>query len=220
MPDAVNSSGTDVHRPTLATTSGSSTMTRARSGLPPLLSATTAAMSAATPEPTSQRTSSSLGTGGNGISTHRLATVTKFGDDLVGQQDEHGVSRRLLERLQQGRRTQGGEMDVEDDNDLARRVQRSPLGQRDDLSDVGDGDGRPAPADNVQIRIRPGQRSPAGGAFATPAVGAQQRGGKSVRSGKTSVASRAAEQVRVDRVGRGRPQRGHRSILSHDAGEE
>ena len=54
-------------------------MTRARSGLPPLLSATTAAMSAGTPEPVSHCTSSARGTGGNAISTLRLAMVARSG---------------------------------------------------------------------------------------------------------------------------------------------
>ena len=54
-------------------------MTRARSGLPPLLSATTAAMSGATPDPTNHSTRSARGTGGKATSTHRLATVTSSG---------------------------------------------------------------------------------------------------------------------------------------------
>ena len=54
-------------------------MTRARSGLPPLLSATTAAMSAGTPDAVSHCTTSARGTGGKAISTQRLAMVTRSG---------------------------------------------------------------------------------------------------------------------------------------------
>ena len=54
-------------------------MTRARSTLPLLLSATTAAVSDGTPDSTSQRTRTSRETGGNSISTERLATVTSSG---------------------------------------------------------------------------------------------------------------------------------------------
>ena len=79
MPDGPSSSGTDAHSATRAATSGSSTVMRARSGLPPLLSATTAAVSGGTPESVSQRTRTSRGTGGNSISTDRLATVTSSG---------------------------------------------------------------------------------------------------------------------------------------------
>ena len=80
MPDAVSSSGTDVHSATRAATSGSSTMTRARSGLPPLLSATTAAMSGGTPDRRRANAPGPPGApAGTAISTHRLATVTRSG---------------------------------------------------------------------------------------------------------------------------------------------
>ena len=85
---------------------------------------------------------------------------------------------------------QRGEMHVEDDDHLTRRVQRPALGQRDDLAQVADGDRGAAAAHDVQIGIGAGQGRPAGGALAAPALGTEERGGEPVapRPGRRSRA--------------------------------
>ena len=127
-PQHVSSSGTDAHSATRAATSGSSTMTRARSGLPPALSATTAAMSAGTPESVSHCTSSARGTGGKAISTQRLAIVARSGMSSSARSTKTvspGGSSRVLSS--DGARS-SGEMHVEDDDHLARRVRAGAAG--------------------------------------------------------------------------------------------
>ena len=187
MPAALSSSGTDVHSATRAATSGSSTMIRARSGLPPALSATTAAMSAGTPESVSHCTSSARGTGGKAISTQRLATVASSGMSSSARSTKTvspGGSSRVLSRT--GARSRS-EMHVEDDDHLARRVQRAPLGQRDDLAQVAMETEAPLRRTMCRSGSVPASAARQVAHSPHPPSGQSERGGEPVGGGEAAV---------------------------------
>ena len=188
-------------------------MTRARSGLPPLLSATTAAMSAGTPESVSHCTSSARGTGGNGDLDAPAGDGHQLGGDLVRQQHEDGVARRLLQRLEQDRRPVEHEVHVEDDDHLARRVQRTPLGQRDDLAHRLLRDRGAAAAHDVEVRDRCRRGRP--GRWRTRRTRRRGRAARrrTRRPPPGPRSRRPAEEVGVHRVGRRGAQGRHRLVL-------
>ena len=177
-------------------------------------------MSGGTPDAVSQRTTSSRGTGGNGISTHRLAMVTRSGvrsSASSTKTDSPGGSSSVLSRTGARSKTRCTSSTT---ITWRARGEGPALGQVDDLADRLLGDGCAAPADDVKVGVRPGQRGPAGGALAAPAVRAQQRGGEPVGRRETTVAGRTTQEVGVDGVGRRRPQCRDRLLLAHHAGEE
>ena len=195
-------------------------MTLARSGLPPLLSATTAAMSAGTPDAVSHRTISACGTGGNGDLDAPTRHRGQLGRDLVGQQHEHGVPGGSSSVLSRAGARSAARCTSRTTITWRARVQRPALGQGDDLADLRDRDRGAAPTDDVEVGVGAGQRGPARRALSAATLGAQQRGGETVGRRQAAVSGRTAEEVCMHRVGCCRPQGRHRLVLAHHAGEQ
>ena len=212
--------GTSRQRIRRAAKPSSSTSSRARSTLPPRGESQVPGHIRVHPladEPGRE------GPGGDGVEVDADAAAGDgghLGGDDVGQENEDGVARRLLQGLEQHRGGQPGQVEVGDGHHLAPGFEGPALGQADHPAGVGHGHRGPGPVHLDQVGMEPGQAPPARRALPAPARRAQQGGGESPDQGPLTDAGRSHQQVGVD----GPPRRGaqlvHGRVLAHDLVEQ
>ena len=93
----------------------------------------------------------STSSGGNSISTHRLAMVTSAGARRIGEDDDHRRRGRFLDRLQKRRSRSVDKMEIGEHEDLAASNPRRPLRKLGDLPRLVDEDRGAVPLDEHDI---------------------------------------------------------------------
>ena len=126
----------------------------------------------------------------------------------------------LLHRLEERRGRADGQVDVSHHQHLTSRHEGFALRHADQPAGLVHAQGCPGALDYDQVGMGAGQHPAAGVAFTAPSVRTQQ-GGSEAASGRSGPrAGRTTEQIGVDRIVGGGPERGHGGGLTHDLVEE